>query len=116
MDDPAFVDRFTQLRLDLSDLGSLYGRYVDKVRAGEELGPDVSILKIWAMELNQRLSELLVEAADEYGAMAQLDAIARGVSGPVETLRVPDCGHAPHVQARAAVETAMVRFINALDP
>ena len=70
MDDPAFVDRFTQLRLDLSDLGSLYGRYVDKVRAGEELGPDVSILKIWAMELNQRLSELLVEAADEYGAMA----------------------------------------------
>jgi pimeloyl-ACP methyl ester carboxylesterase len=53
---------------------------------------------------------------DEYGAMAQLDAIARGVSGPVETLRVPDCGHAPHVQARAAVETAMVRFINALDP
>jgi alkylation response protein AidB-like acyl-CoA dehydrogenase len=60
----------TQLRLDLADLGSLYGRYVDQVRRGEPLGPDVSILKIWAMELYQRISELLLEAADEKGAMA----------------------------------------------
>ena len=36
-----------------------------KVRRGETLGPDVSILKIWAMELYQRISELLLEAADE---------------------------------------------------
>jgi len=70
MDDPAFVERLTQLRLDLADLGSLYGRYVDQVRRGEPLGPDVSILKIWAMELYQRISELLLEAADEKGAMA----------------------------------------------
>ena len=47
---------------------SLYGRYVDQVRRGETLGPDVSILKIWSMELYQRISELLVEAADEKGA------------------------------------------------
>ncbi len=71
-DDPAFTDKFAQLRMDLQDLGSLYGQYVEKVRRGEELGPDVSILKIWAMELNQRLSELLVEAADEYGAIPGL--------------------------------------------
>jgi alkylation response protein AidB-like acyl-CoA dehydrogenase len=68
MDDPAFADRFAQLRLDLADLSSLYGRYVDQVRRGETLGPDVSILKIWSMELYQRISELLVEAADEKGA------------------------------------------------
>jgi hypothetical protein len=67
-DDPAFADRFAQLRLDLADLTSLYGRYVDQVRRGETLGPDVSILKIWSMELYQRISELLVEAADEKGA------------------------------------------------
>jgi alkylation response protein AidB-like acyl-CoA dehydrogenase len=70
LDEPVFADRFAQLRLDLADLGSLYGRYVDAVRRGEELGPDVSILKIWAMELNQRLSELLLEAADEHAAVA----------------------------------------------
>ena len=69
MEDAAFADRFAQLKMDLADLGSLYGQYVAKVRRGEELGPDVSILKIFAMELNQRLSELLVEAADEYGAI-----------------------------------------------
>ncbi|MPZ45926.1 MAG: hypothetical protein GEV05_21570 [Betaproteobacteria bacterium] len=68
MDDPAFADRFAQLRLDLADLSSLYGRYVDQVRRGETLGADVSILKIWSMELYQRISELLVEAADEEGA------------------------------------------------
>jgi alkylation response protein AidB-like acyl-CoA dehydrogenase len=69
LDDPAFADRFAQLRLDLADLTSLYGRYVDQVRRGEALGPDVSILKIWAMELYQRTSELLLEAADEKGAI-----------------------------------------------
>jgi alkylation response protein AidB-like acyl-CoA dehydrogenase len=69
LDDPAFRERFTALRLDLEDLGSLYSRYVEKVRRGEALGPDVSMLKIWAMETYQRLSELLVEAADEYGAI-----------------------------------------------
>ncbi len=68
LDDPAFADRFAQLRLDLADLNSLYGRYVDQVRRGETLGPDVSILKIWSMELYQRISELLVEAAEEQGA------------------------------------------------
>jgi alkylation response protein AidB-like acyl-CoA dehydrogenase len=68
LDEPAFADRFAQLRLDLADLTSLYGRYVDQVRRGETLGPDVSILKIWSMELYQRISELLVESADEKGA------------------------------------------------
>jgi alkylation response protein AidB-like acyl-CoA dehydrogenase len=68
LDDPAFADHFAQLRLDLADLNSLYGRYVDQVRRGETLGPDVSILKIWSMELYQRISELLVEAAEEQGA------------------------------------------------
>jgi alkylation response protein AidB-like acyl-CoA dehydrogenase len=67
-DDPAFVERFTQLKLDLADLQSLYSRYVDKVRRGEALGPDVSMLKIWAMETYQRVSELLIEAAGEFGA------------------------------------------------
>jgi alkylation response protein AidB-like acyl-CoA dehydrogenase len=68
LDDPAFADRYAQLRLDLADQNSLYGRYVEQVRRGESLGPDVSILKIWSMELYQRISELLLEAADEKSA------------------------------------------------
>lgn len=65
--DPAFAERLTQLKLDLADLGSLYGRYVDKARRGEAMGPDVSMLKVWSMDTYQRLSELLIDAAGEYG-------------------------------------------------
>lgn len=67
--DAGFVEQLTRLRLDLADLGALYARYADKVRRGEVLGQDVSMLKIWAMETYQRLAELLIEAAGEYGAM-----------------------------------------------
>ena len=41
-------DRFTKLKLDVLDLESIYQKFADIVRKGEELGPDVSILKIWA--------------------------------------------------------------------
>jgi len=68
-EDPVFRDKYGQLKLDMADLSSLYARYVDKVRRGETLGPDVSILKIFAMETYQRLSELLMEAADEKAGM-----------------------------------------------
>jgi alkylation response protein AidB-like acyl-CoA dehydrogenase len=68
--DPGFVDRYTQLKMDLNDLTSLYRRYVEKVRRGEALGPDISMLKIFAMDTYQNLSELLLEAGDEYGAFA----------------------------------------------
>ena len=67
--DPGFVDKFTALELDLADLGSLYARYVEVVKRGEELGQEVSMLKIWAMESWQRLTDLLIETAQEYGGM-----------------------------------------------
>jgi len=70
-DDPAFADRFCQLDLDIADHAALYARYADKVRRGEELGPDVSMLKIWGTETFQRISELLVEAAGSEGAVIE---------------------------------------------
>jgi alkylation response protein AidB-like acyl-CoA dehydrogenase len=39
--DSAFVDRFSALRLDIEDLNSLYGRFVDQVKRGEPLGQDI---------------------------------------------------------------------------
>src|SRR5690606_38863088 len=64
----AFVDRLTRLELDVLDLESTYQRFADIVRRGEPLGPDVSLLKIWATETFARLSELMVEAAGADGA------------------------------------------------
>jgi pimeloyl-ACP methyl ester carboxylesterase len=53
-------------------------------------------------------------ADDEYGSAAQLDAIAAQVAGPVETLLLPDCKHAPHRDQPEATLIAMTRFIAAL--
>jgi alkylation response protein AidB-like acyl-CoA dehydrogenase len=69
MDDAGFVDRFVAIKLDLEDLASLYGRYVDQVKRGEPLGHDVSSLKIWAMEVWQQLTDLLVETGEEDGVI-----------------------------------------------
>ncbi len=49
---------------------------------------------------------------DEYATIGQVDVIAAGVSGPVTTCLIPDCGHTPHHQSRERVLSEMVGFIN----
>jgi len=68
LEDAAFADRLTRLKLDVLDLETTYQRFADIVRRGETLGPDVSLLKIWGTETFSRLSELMVEAAGADGA------------------------------------------------
>jgi pimeloyl-ACP methyl ester carboxylesterase len=51
---------------------------------------------------------------DEYGTMAQLEAIARQTGGPIELLRLTDCRHSPHRDQPGVVLEAMVRFIERL--
>ncbi|MGB7542497.1 MAG: alpha/beta hydrolase [Burkholderiales bacterium] len=52
---------------------------------------------------------------DEYGTMAQLDAISKQAGSTVELLRLADCRHSPHRDQPAAVIEAMSRFISRLD-
>lgn len=52
---------------------------------------------------------------DEYGTMAQIDAVSRQVAGPVEVLRLDRCGHSPHRDQPAAVVEAIARFVARLD-
>jgi pimeloyl-ACP methyl ester carboxylesterase len=55
---------------------------------------------------------LLVQGtSDQYGTFAQLDAIERGVHGPVEQRRIDGAGHSPHLDAREVVVSAIVDFI-----
>jgi alkylation response protein AidB-like acyl-CoA dehydrogenase len=68
-DDPTFQDRYGRLRLDLADHKVLYETFVEKVRRGEPLGPDVSMLKIHQTELFQRITEAMLEVAGEEGAL-----------------------------------------------
>lgn len=58
---------------------------------------------------------LLVQGTgDDYGTLAQLEAIERGVSGRVERLVIEGAGHAPHLDARADVVAAIAGFVGAL--
>jgi pimeloyl-ACP methyl ester carboxylesterase len=48
---------------------------------------------------------------DEYGTAAQVEAIARGVTGPVESELLPGCAHVPHRQAADALLERVARFL-----
>lgn len=48
---------------------------------------------------------------DEYGTMAQLEAIAKQTGGPVELLRLANCRHSPHRDQPGVVLEAMARFV-----
>lgn len=47
---------------------------------------------------------------DQYGTLAQVDAIERGVRGPVRRV-VLDCRHAPHLEAPEETLAAAVEFL-----
>ena len=64
-EDPAFLSRYAKLRLDLYDLGSSYERYAKVLRSGGELGADVSVLKVFATELYQRITEEMLNLAQD---------------------------------------------------
>jgi len=51
-------------------------------------------------------------ADDEYGTVAQLEAIRKGVKGTVEAEIIPGCGHVPHQQAEALALKRMISFIS----
>jgi len=50
---------------------------------------------------------------DQYGTMAQVEAIARQSAGPVEILALPDCRHSAHRDQPEAVLEAITKFVQA---
>ena len=68
--DPLFRDRLAQLQLDVAHLADIYGHFAAAVGRGEPLGPEVSLLKIWATETFQRIADLIIETAGDCGGQA----------------------------------------------
>ena len=68
-EDAAFLDRYTRLRCDVMDLETYYRHFAAQVKRGETLGPDVSMLKVFATETYARLTELLIDAVGTEGAV-----------------------------------------------
>ena len=59
-----------------------------------------------------RVPVLVMQGADdEYGTAAQVETIARQVSGPVRTMLLPVAGHSPHLDQPDAVIAAISRFV-----
>jgi len=60
---------------------------------------------------------LLIQGADdEYGTLAQIEAIAAGVSWPVERLVLEACGHSPQRDQPDATLGAISAFVARLSP
>ncbi len=67
LQDPVFRDRLARVQLDVAHLGDIYTHFAAIVGRGEPLGPEVSLLKIWATETFQRIADLIIETAGDCG-------------------------------------------------
>ncbi len=70
-EDPTFRDNYARLRLELEDAKALYGVYVNKLKRGETLGPDVSMLKIIQTELFQKITDTMLEIGGENAGLLE---------------------------------------------
>jgi alkylation response protein AidB-like acyl-CoA dehydrogenase len=66
--DPRFRDKLTRLEVELTALSITNLRFLDQLRGGKAPGAEVSMLKIRGTEIQQRLTELMMQAA---GPLAQ---------------------------------------------
>jgi pimeloyl-ACP methyl ester carboxylesterase len=103
-----------------TDLQARMGRYHRNAGATFRLWNDVWLapeFRAWNIEdvlRGVRCPVLVIQGEqDQYGTLAQVDAIERGVAGPVERL-VLDARHAPHLEAPEETLEAAARFIEAL--
>jgi len=69
-EDPVFCDKFTALQMDVVHLADAYSGFAELVSAGQPLGQDVSLLKIFSTETFQRIADLAVETAGSAGGVA----------------------------------------------
>jgi alkylation response protein AidB-like acyl-CoA dehydrogenase len=66
--DPRFRDRLTRLEVELMALQITNLRFLDQLRGGKPPGAEISMLKIRGTEIQQMLTELMMQAA---GPLAQ---------------------------------------------
>ena len=55
--------------------------------------------------------QIIQGEADQYGTIAQVEAIAQGCTGPVETVMLPGIGQSPHREATEAAVEAIASFV-----
>ena len=78
LEDARFRDRVSRVEIELMALEITNLRFLDQVRAGRPLGAEVSMLKILGSEIQQALTELMMQAA---GPLAQTVAPVEDFDG-----------------------------------
>ena len=68
LDDPRFRDRVSRVEVELLALEITNLRFLDQMQRGRELGAQVSLLKLRGTEIQQALTELLLEVAGPLAA------------------------------------------------
>ena len=63
IDDPRFRDKLSHVEIELMALSITNLRFLDQLRGGRAPGAEVSMLKIKGTEIQQALTELMMEAA-----------------------------------------------------
>jgi pimeloyl-ACP methyl ester carboxylesterase len=110
-----FSDRFDEDETDLTERMAKYHNdplaMVDAWR-GVWLNPDFESWNIESALVDVTCPVLLVQGEnDEYGTMAQIDAIASRVGGAVDRLLLADCRHSPHLNRPAITTNVTTGFI-----
>jgi hypothetical protein len=78
-DDARFRDKLSRVEIELMALAVTNLRFLDQWRGGRQPGAEVSMLKIKGTEIQQALTELMLDAA---GPSAQAIAPAGGTNAP----------------------------------
>ena len=103
---------------ETTDLAERMGRYHRDAEATFRLWNDIWLapeFRDWNIEdvlPGVTVPTLIIQGEhDQYGTLAQVEAIERGVRGPVERA-VLDCRHAPHLEAPEETLAVATRFVN----
>jgi alkylation response protein AidB-like acyl-CoA dehydrogenase len=80
MDDPRFRDRVTRLEVELMALEVTNLRFLDQMRGGRPPGAEVSMLKIRGTEIQQMLTELMMQAAGPMAAPFKVTGTQQAVA------------------------------------
>ena len=78
LDDPRFRDRLTRVEVELMALEITNMRFLDQLRGGRAPGAEVSLLKIKGTEIQQAITELMMQTA---GPFAQAFRPVNGETG-----------------------------------
>ncbi len=80
LSDPDYLRKLSEIEIDISAMEFTELRILSSLSAGKNVGPESSLLKCRGTELQQRLTELMLEATGNYGVPFDNPAPVKGLN------------------------------------